>query len=457
MYEMNPLSKKHYRIAIILAGSCLLLLMLFIIFYPTGGMAGYDPVAYTRLAQGIVTGRGFQSTIEPWVADRPPLYPYFLALTMFFVDFRPDLIFSLQAAFLAVAAGLFYLTAVRVIGEKRALVAGIIFCCLPHFYLFTKQVLTESPYVAMLVFLMASVLLPQVYKNKHVVLTGVILGLMILLRREAMLIGGGMLIGLLLYRFGRQWKDLLVKAIITAGLAVMVVSPWVIRNYLVLGVPVLSSASGLNLGVCNNPDATGSYTAIPVAWMQSLPDVPSIRVNTEDDLAQVKNCFMGNHYLRKDSADFGREYFCFYEIELLHNELLGQQVKTWLLQNPLEFLRLLPLKAKAYFGLAGSLPFDAADLILLPFCFLGLFNIFKHKNYGLLLMTVLLLAISFAVALGFCGGFRYRIIIYPGMILLAAYGVPDIFFKLSNRTKQWVCKRCKCKRSLGLSYKNGEK
>ncbi len=61
---------------------------------------------------------------------------------------------------------------------------------------------------------------------------------------------------------GASWRQRLAAggALLLAALAV--VAPWLYRNHVVVGAPVLSTNSGFNLYMGNNPAATGRYVSI---------------------------------------------------------------------------------------------------------------------------------------------------------------------------------------------------
>ncbi len=58
---------------------------------------------------------------------------------------------------------------------------------------------------------------------------------------------------------GAGWRQRLVSGAAFLLLAAVVVAPWLARNYLVVGAPVLNTNGGQNLYLGNNPAATGRY------------------------------------------------------------------------------------------------------------------------------------------------------------------------------------------------------
>ena len=84
--KLYSLHRRHYQLAFLIGFLALLVRLIFVRFYPVSPLAGGDPTAYWTFAQGVAAGRGFRSTFESWLADRPPLYSYFLAGLFFSTD-----------------------------------------------------------------------------------------------------------------------------------------------------------------------------------------------------------------------------------------------------------------------------------------------------------------------------------------------------------------------------------
>lgn len=58
------------------------------------------------------------------------------------------------------------------------------------------------------------------------------------------------------------WRRRLTVAAAIAALAIAVATPWMVRNLVVLGAPVLNTNGGFNLYLGNNPAATGMFVSI---------------------------------------------------------------------------------------------------------------------------------------------------------------------------------------------------
>jgi 4-amino-4-deoxy-L-arabinose transferase-like glycosyltransferase len=396
MGEMSlvPIRKIHFRLAIMVGLIAFCIRVLFVITYPASPLAGGDQPAFWSYAQGIASGNGFRSDFEPWLADRPPLYSYFLA--GIFKCFGEDklTVFIVQAIIGSVAASIFYLCAVRLLGDRRGFAAGIMFSLMPHFLLFTKQILTEALYIPLLVLLLAIIILPE-RKSRFIgywIFPGILLGLIGLVRREALLPGGLILIlATVLYNRLEKLRVAAVLLVVAAGVGVSL-APWMLRNWGALGKPMLSSSSGWNFMVGNNPNGTGSYSPPPDEWTMKFKGLD----------------------------------------ELARDQMAWELSLGWIQSNPMDFLALIPKKLAALFMPAHNLVLDLADVGLIILSILGVIRIVQKQDSWkwLAAIALSLLGSAILVALVFVGGWRYRMVIYPGIFLLSAFGVPESWLRL---------------------------
>jgi 4-amino-4-deoxy-L-arabinose transferase-like glycosyltransferase len=380
----------------------------FVLFYPAGSLAGGDPTAFWSFAQGVASGQGFRSSFEPWLADRPPLYSYFLALIFTIFGESKTTVFILQALIGAFSAALLFLVADRIMDQNRALVAGLVCGVFPHFLLFTKQILTEPLYISLLVSLMAVLVLfqwePQGKFNLRIILqailAGGVAGLLILVRREALLISALLILLVIVYRV-RSPRSLPILGVILLT-AFLVITPWLVRNANLLGKPALSSSGGWNFMVGNNPDARGGYTPPPKIWQAE---------------------FTGLGELERDQK--AREL------------ALG-----WIRSNPLEATRLAFRKLWVLYSPGRNPVTDLADLVLLGLIVSAFFRLKKGNGDKslLLILSITPLVVTTLIGIVFVGGWRYRLSIYPGLILLASYGIPE-------RVVSWI-------QQLSVQWKN---
>ncbi len=382
----NSLFRKDFLIAMLIALLAFIIRLLFIAFYSNNALAGGDSAAFWSFAEGIASGSGFRSSIEPWLADRPPLYPYFLAGVFLLFGKAPLTVFIVQALLGAVSAFVFYFAARRMLTDLESLFAASLFAIFPPFLLFTKQNLAEAIYIPIWVGLLFCLLtICQRPEKKYLLAAGLLLGLLALARREALFLGILTVIFLLRSHSSfNAWRKVFQLSTVIFVLALLTVLPWLLRNQLVLGRPILSSSGGINFMVGNNPLAEGAYTPPPTSWQQQ---------------------FVGLGELARDQKATD----------------LSMQ---WIRENPADFVRLLPKKLMVLWGPAHNLVLDGADWFLLFFAAFGFMRLFQQQSHrgAIAVVSLLPLLTTTLIGLIFVGAWRYRLIVYPGLILLAAYG-----------------------------------
>lgn len=366
-----------------------LIRVIFSLIYPTSPLAGGDQTAFWSYAEGIASGNGFRSTFEPWLADRPPLYSYFLAGVFKLAGSDRTIVFIAQAFLGSIAAGLFYVIAVRLLGARRGLVAGLIFCLFPHFLLFTQQILTEALYIPLYVCLLSVLLMGRSLSNLPLrwCAIGLLLGLIALVRREAVLPAFVVVLWAGWLRMDRDWRRFLVMIASISLVAVLTLVPWLQKNARLLGRPVLSSSVGVNFMVGNNPLADGAYSPPPAGWQAQLA---------------------GKSELERDRISW-------------------QLSMDWIQANPGEWVRLIPLKLSVFWGPAYNWVLDGADILLLVLSIIALFRFRWHASHYLMVISIALppVVLLSIVTMIFVGGWRYRLVVYPGLLLWAAFGIPN--------------------------------
>lgn len=199
-------------------------------------------------------------------------------------------------------------------------------------------------------------------------------------------------------------KILMFIAIIATAL--VVVAPWIIRNYQALGSPVLNTNGGFNLYLGNNPAATGYFVSIA-----ETPRGPSWNA------------------LRKIG-------------EVQASETLGHEAVAWIEEHPSEFFSLAFEKAALFWmppihegkGPNSTMEICVRWLWLLQFAILIFGAVGSTLLPSLRTRYVVILWLSIigytAVHMLFLVIFRYREPIMPLLCVLTALTVTNLSVKL---------------------------
>ena len=207
-----------------------------------------DAAQYQLLAENIASGRGY-SLVFPGMAlhptaFRPPLYPLLLAGTYKVLGTHLMAGQALNLVIGVVVVVVVCLLAERLGGRVAAIAAGAIAAVYPPLIANDLVLLTEPLSLALLV----GMLLAFAYRNWW--LGAGLCGLLVLARPSAQYLV--LIVAVwILWQFG--WK----RALGLVGLVALVIAPWVIRNWVQLGSPVMVTSNGFNWAAVYSPQAEG--------------------------------------------------------------------------------------------------------------------------------------------------------------------------------------------------------
>jgi 4-amino-4-deoxy-L-arabinose transferase-like glycosyltransferase len=339
--------------------------------------------------------------------DRPtaflsPGYPYFLAgiYGLFGHDYRvARLIQALLGALLVFPV---FALARLLFGEKEALLAALAVTVYPFFIYYTGFLITETLYMLLLaVAVLFAVRLAKGGGYGAAVISGLAFGLTFHVRSGIFLalpvVYGGLLLGR-----PKQWRQVVVSAAVVGA----VLAPWVVRNYVLVGHPVLLPTNGaINLWMRNHPAIEGQEMA--EVGLGLRPDIE--RYLRHKELLDFPNF---------DTPD-----------EVQRNAILKQRMTHFILANPRYFTSLCarrlvwlldlsrltrkyrlgwPMRAAAWLSYPPILLLGALGMVLLRRRWVELWPMY----------AVILVTIGAHTLLH--GGFRYRMTIDPFLIVFAA-------------------------------------
>lgn len=300
-------SSARQLIAIILIGTIIRLLWI-VIVQP---IQLSDFLAYWDSAKRLVNeGQYYYSYRDQYTlfAWRPPGYPLLLAffIKLFGENIYIPAVINIIAYILSSVA--VYLIAGRLYTKKVAIIAVLLLTFWPSHIAVTGLAATEP-----VVVLLFSLMLWAFYKSEtsshiYAALSGIFLGMAILVKPSFLLLPA---IWLLYVVMRWRIKGVFLKFCISILFAVLVVTPWTIRNYEIFGDLVLVSTNGGDVFYrANNPLADGSYMA-----------------KGHEDLAGYLE--KGEVYWNKKGYELG---------------------KKWIMENPIKFISLIGRKQAIFLG-----------------------------------------------------------------------------------------------------------
>ncbi|GAK51903.1 hypothetical protein U14_03149 [Candidatus Moduliflexus flocculans] len=245
---MPSIHKNIFTIAVV--AFLFRLLMFFFVFEHSERTIRPDTPSYVRPAINMTEGHGFSGNEHPPFfpsAIRTPIYPVFIAF--FYTVFERDvLIIAFVQIFIdTLTAVLIYIWGRRLFSESAARLGGLIYSLSVEQAVHAVFILTESLFT---LFFLWAIIAVSCYREhcrlRWLVSGGILIGIAILIRPIALFFP---LIGLLFIWMASpnmRWQFMrhgIIFLLIIAGIVV----PWVIRNYLTLGLLKVSSISSYNL------------------------------------------------------------------------------------------------------------------------------------------------------------------------------------------------------------------
>ena len=222
-----------------------------------------------RIARSVATGRGFGSPTDldtgpsAWA---PPVYPYILAgvFKLFGVYSAASalVILAFNSLFAALTCLTIYGIAQRIYGNEVARAAAWTWAAFPYVIYWPTRVVWETSFTTFLLSLALLLTLRVSDKppsHRAWILFGALWGLIVLTNTALVSMLPFCLLWIL-YRRGLTRKQVLGAAL-SVLTAVVVVSPWIVRNYVVFGKFIFVRDNlPLELHMANNQESSGLWT-----------------------------------------------------------------------------------------------------------------------------------------------------------------------------------------------------
>ena len=336
----------------------------------------------------------------------PPLYPLFLfSIKIFFNSLEPFL-WSIQFIQLFLGVISIYLTnkiLLQFFSEKLSAIGTLIFSLFPMNVYAVSQISSIILQIFLLnVFLYSYIKLFKKITNKHIIIFSIFSGLLILLRGEYFIF----VILSLIYLYLNQKQ--IIKILIISMATLLIVSPYLYRNYNIFGVITITKSAGYNLLKGNHPrtkvEGVGMFSNIEKV-------IPEVKTQLED--------------LKSKGPD--QNY------DLLQDKILMEQAVIFIKDNPLRYINLYIKKFLAFmfFDLSATYPNYYSPMHIIPkvlialSSFIGIILAFRLSvsisNYFILfyLANIGLFSIFFILP-------RYSLSLLTIQIILSLYALKKI-------------------------------
>ncbi|HEV3226980.1 MAG TPA: glycosyltransferase family 39 protein [Acidimicrobiales bacterium] len=273
---------------------------------PSGSL--HDPNFYLLYGEQIARGHGYvlPGTLGP-SAYYPVGYPIVLAIVNFVLlhslgDHPIGAAVAVNVVFGVGGVALIFLIGRRLAGDAVALAAAAVMALYPNLVYHTAVALTETVFNGFfLLFVLIVVDAPwsdRRFERGRLIGLGALLGVCVLTRPVALPLVAALFVVWMLAGFG--WRRALAYGAVVGGVAVLVVSPWIIRNIRVMHEATLSTNTGDNLCMSRHVGASGTFQLEGNPCFQGFDGLPRPAFETERD---SRNRQLALDFVREHPAD----------------------------------------------------------------------------------------------------------------------------------------------------------
>ena len=405
MYEF--FKKYYYNIYSLIAISIFLRLFL-ISFYGDTNLENEWGVLFNNLYfNNILSYRSFDNQLIPNLY-MPPLYAYIIFCIKILIQNNYDLVKSIiicQIIFSGITIYFFYKLSLYFLSKKMSVFSTFLFAFFPLFIYSSLQI-SSITFQVFLNIVFLYLILKLINNNNNINLNfflGVVSGFLILLRGEFIVI---FLLTIIYLLFFKKIKIKQFFIIILTSLIIL--SPYLVRNYIVFEKITITKSFGFNLWKGNNPESNveGSIT---------------YKAISEGDLfTQIKN-------LPKDK---------YYDIN--YDEIFLKKSISFIIAEPTLFIQRYFKKflSFAFFNLDSNYPKYYNLLNILPLVILSIFFVISvFFTYQKNSITYNYLLFNIIITLGLFSIFfilpRYKLIIIPIQILIISIFISNLIKKFN--------------------------
>ncbi len=372
--------------------------------YRSPGFVFPDSEQYDKVAANVLDGRGLILR-EERKAQRPPAYPVFMILCG-----RNLLVIRLaQAAAGALSCVLLVMLCRELFqSDAAAKLCGIGLAFEPFNIFFTRLVLTETLHTTLMLAVMLMIVRAlkaaaeqteaaaerQHYSLRFAAVGGGLLGLAILVKPAMLLMPPFLLPFCVGFQAKRRSIEIWAVCCLCTAL---VMSPWIIRNYVVLNAFIpTTTQGGESLWESNSPRADGGPMMDQEYWPEGADDLPEVE---------------------RDKA-------------------MSAAAKKFILENPGRFLELCLIRWGRFWNVLLNfeqyrkpLYITISILATVPLYVLALAGLFIgwRKNWRTTILCLAPIAYTAGLHLVFVGSVRYRIPIIPYLLCLAGVALAHWF------------------------------
>ncbi len=373
-----------------------------------------DEREYNQLAYNLATHGSYSYDGTP-TTYRPIGYPAFVA-AIYTLKYSPLMVKYLQALFDILTALFLYLI-LEGFESKTRILAAALWAFYPPAILYANFLMSETLFTFLLVAGLYLLTIIESRLPRFLLFVGIILGILVLIKPNFLLF-------LLATGFLAQRLKFNRRQVGTVAIGILLVTfPWLVRNYVRLDTPSLSTNGGINLLIGNNPNTTGAYA------INFPPEAIAGAAN------EVEVDRMATGYAVRYILDEPGRFLLNGAKKIAH--LLSSEggLLVWSFHDDPETATI------RYAGKYAAIPFELIILINLPYVLIllsgivGFISLPRERIWWLMLLLFLSWIATHAITFG---GSRFHFPLMPFLTLSAApvlSNVRGVLGKLSARSR----------------------
>lgn len=386
-------------------------------------------------------------------ARRPPVYPLFLVATYLLFGHSPQIVIFFQMFLSALTCLFVYKIGKLIFNEWVGLFAGLLFAFDLTSIMYSNILMSDALFtllVAISIYLFIKFLLSE--KFKYVAFSATFLGVATLCKPVPAyyILFLSFLLGIF---YKNNTKKMFIGLIITTAIFTSIVSPWVIRNYIVYGCPSLRIDHWLVELLAAHPIEVELIKQNAKTEQEKLQAADTayfeIRRHYPQDVSSIGTYKLAIKIAKKKIVEhpfiflkvYTRGIYNFFTLNDYPNILKKLNIDDHKIAIKLKFLKELILEKgfSAIFGL-NAIKVLIHIAVKLFFCFLQIISLFFaalgfyfgiKKKQPILMLLIFLTIFYFALISGTEGCARYRLPVIPFIYIIAVYGISSFFTKLS--------------------------
>ena len=395
----------------------------------------YDALMYHSIAQALVKDHSFDSVTTHTV--RAPGYPGFIAIIYECFGERPEIVLAFQLVINIITLIVIYSISVRLFSKPVGIVSTLLYSIDPFPVFYSLTLLTETLFTFVFLSAIAFLLFGMMDNKKaYHLIAGLLLGLSMLIRPIVQYFPL-MLVFILMFSLRRHISERIKACGIMIVGVLIVVSPWLCRNYLQYDTLALTTQKGESILLYN------------IALMESFrTQRPFDEVREEFTRTVDKVCSSSGITNPFEISNIQLEYANTY---LKRNPLLYMlihvrgMINLYISPDTRQISNLLGIKSygfpdgfiavssfkekviaffkyKPLFEISMGVYITCLSIFVYLCTLAGFFMLYQHKQWLVLILFLSTLC-YFTILTGPIGYSRYKVPIIPIYTIIGAYGL----------------------------------